>query len=232
MDKKVGKKIEVDSDEDAKEKSVSKKIKRKEESQLKWILFFIVGIFVIFFAVYFAVINSGKFDYAGVNFNKEKHGDLNFYHGRFPVVYNGKLHNNYNFWFRNDPRFNKIPVETNFSIKSEIVISLDSRANKCDMSSIASLELSKFLNNFPWVRNVTGALTNKTIAESLDIPYASCGDAFNDKTIIILQISDSPSIVQGYNKNCYILNVGQCENLKTVERFIVSVIGQINSKEI
>ena len=70
-----------------------------------------------------------------------------------------------------------------------------------------------------------------TLEESCELVKELATAGF-DETVIVVQTSEAASIVQGSNANCIVLNVGECENLATIERFILGVIAQLNGVEI
>jgi hypothetical protein len=65
---------------------------------------------------------------------------------------------------------------------------------------------------------------NKTQAIERNITFADCSSVAN-KTILVIKKSETPSIEQDKNnKDCYIINVGNCENFKATERFMLEII--------
>jgi hypothetical protein len=47
--------------------------------------------------------------------------------------------------------------------------------------------------------------------------------------VLIIRKSDIPSIAAGNKSGCYFLNVGDCQYLETVERYIMGAMAQINN---
>lgn len=198
----------------------------------------LIVIFTIFLLIlgsliagYLYVQQLNNFSYGGVDFQRGKEGDVVFYHGRFPINYQGQTLKVFNLYLRIDPRKNDIPIATNFSLSSEVIVTFEPGLEKCELAIVGQSTLAQFVSSFPWVKKVTGAVSNKTYAEEFNIDFADCSNETIDKTIILAKMSETPSI-EKEGENCYILNVGNCEYLKTSERYIVGVIAEINEENI
>ncbi|GEM_PF-2021472 len=215
-----------------KEKKTANKKKSNEEinqnKQLIRILSFFLLFFGFFLGSYFYFQSQNYFKYAGLDFRKEKMGEINFYHARFPIIYRGQIYNIHNLYLRTDPRKNKVPVNANFSLSEKIIISLDEEIKNCENVVLGQVNLAMFLWAFPWVKNVTLASTNKELAESNNFDFADCSNASDLKTIIVVKKANK-SLIEMEKENCYRFDVANCEYLKVAEKYIVSVIEQINS---
>ncbi|MEM4181562.1 MAG: hypothetical protein QXX68_00140 [Candidatus Pacearchaeota archaeon] len=214
----------------AKEEIILSKEEYEQNKQLAWILGIIILFFGVFLASYFYFQNQNYFNYAGLDFRKEKIGEINFYHAQFPIIYQGQVYRIHNLYLRTDPRKNKIPVNTNFSISERVIISLDEEIKNCDKAVLGQTNLAMFLWAMPWVKNVTAALTDREAAERNNMDFADCSNASNRRTIILVKKADKNSI-EMESENCYRLNVANCEYLKVAERYIMAVVEQINQKE-
>lgn len=208
------------------------KPKSKEEHTLIWMLVWVGIVFAIVIGGYFMSVQMKKFNYAGIQFNEEKYGQLSLFHGRFPVIYQGKLYSYYNFYQRTDPRENNISVNTLLSLSKNISVSLEKNASQCGSVMAAQVEFGKFVGIFPWVKQVNSGVFDADIANATGLTRITCKDANPDQSVYIIQSSDIPSVEKGEKENCFYLNVGNCKNLETVERFIVASIAQINNKTI
>jgi hypothetical protein len=204
----------------------------EKEKTLIWMFVWVAIVFVIVIGGYFASVQMKKFTYAGIQFNKEKYGDLNLFHGRFPVIYQGKLYSYYNFYLRTDPRTNNISVNTEIILSKNVSVSLEKNASKCLTVMGAQMEFGKFVGVFPWVEQVNSGVFDKDIANATDLTRITCDDASFDQSVYIVRASETASIEAGEKPNCFYLNVGNCQNIETVERFIVASIAQINNKTI
>lgn len=214
-------------------KIVSKKTRLNEnEKTVIWMVVWVAIVFAIVIGGYFTAVQMKKFNYAGIQFNQEKYGDLNLYHGRFPVIYQGKLYSYYNFYLRTDPRKNNITINTQLSLSKNISVSLEKNASKCSTVMGAQMEFGKFVGIFPWVAQVNSGVFDADIANATNLTRITCKDANPDQSVYIIKSSDVASIEKGEKDNCFYLNVGNCQNQDTVERFIIASIAQINNKKI
>ena len=216
-----------------KEMHVGKKTREKENRQLIWFFAIVVAVFVIFLGTYFYMQGLKTFEFAGVEWAKEKYQDFDLYHSRFPIIYNGELIANYNLFLRNDPRKNNIYTNVRLGFQNEVVISHEEEAGDCRGAVRITGDLSMFLNAFPFVNKISGAVNDEEDAERLGLPFADCSSEANKTVIVVQKSSGDPSIVMGGEKGeCYILNIGQCENTRTIERFMIEIVKQLNFKKV
>lgn len=216
------------------EKIVRDNPNKAVEKQFFWLVGIIVVVILsfIFIPVLYHQIFE-KFEYGGVKFEKIKEGQLTFYHGQFPIIYKGNFYAIYNIYLRNDPRKNEIPLNTNLSLSKKISISLDDGVSSCEDVILGQMELGKFFSAFPFVnKNITTGFYNASLAKEFNMVPISCDNASKDHTILIIQKSQTPSIEAGEKDNCFVLNIGNCEYLETVERYIIGAMAQINGKSL
>lgn len=209
---------------DENEEKVSKGVKEKENKQLWWILVFIALIFGVFFVIYYSAESLNKFEFVSLNWEKIDQNGLTFYHTNF--ISNGRT---FSLNLRNDPRKNNIPVSVEeFKFYPKTIASLSPGAGNCPGASLPQLELGKFLGSLGLI--VDGAVNDEETAKALGVDFITCEDAVN-QTVIIIQKSDEPSIERSkVYDTCYIINVGECENIKAIERFMLGVIAQSEFK--
>ena len=205
-------------------------IKNKDDLQLLWILVGIIIVIVVFICVWYYAQSLNKFNYVGVDWVKSKEGDSIFYKTRFHAFYN--TNSFYNLMFRNDPRKNEIPINIDFEFWKNVIITTEDGATDCGVDGvIANANLAMFLGQALDLK-IDAAFTNKTLAEMYNISQADCSDAI-DKTVVVLQKSDVPSIVVSSKYDyCYLINVGDCESILAVEKFIIGMIAEENEVEI
>lgn len=217
-------------------KTVEKKVVEDPNKKIERQFFWVVGIFValtlsfIFVPMaYHSLVN--KFEYGGVNFEKMYFGEIKMYHGVFPMVYKGELKSLHNVYFRNDPRKNNIPMNTNISLSKRIYVSPDKDAILCESATLGQVTLGGFFGALPFVQNVSTSAYDDESAELYGRPKLTCENATSgDTTVLIVKMSDKPSIEAGDNDNCFVLNIGDCKYLETTERFIMGLMAQINEK--
>jgi hypothetical protein len=214
-------KVEIDTKFD------EEKLRKNYSKQAQWVFWGVIIVFAVFIISYFWVGPALRsFHYAGQRWTKSDMGGITIYHTDVQIY--STL---YPLNVRNDPRTNNISVNMPFDFYHEAIITNDPALESCKgINSFANLELSKFLSNF--YINVSGAIADKAYAGMFNVSFADCSFAVN-KTVILMQKSDIPSILQDKNyPNCYIVNVGNCENIKTTERFIVAAVADMNKVKI
>jgi hypothetical protein len=231
MKNKKSKKERVNKDNKIARKTIRENPNRIVEKQFFWLVGIIVTVILgfIFIPILYHQIFE-KFEYGGVPFEKIKEGKLTFYHGQFPIIYKGEFSAVYNVYMRNDPRKNMIPINTNLSLSKNVAVSLNDEVHLCSDMILGQSEIGKFISAFPFVKNISSGVVNATVAKENNFSQFTCENASIDTTVIIIQKSEKPSIELGENNNCYLINIGECQYLETVERFIISAMAQINGK--
>ena len=215
-------------------KKVKKKIKKlttkqKQTRQLIWAIVLMVSILAIVILVpliKYQFIN--KFVYAKLDFQKTQAGDMVFYSTRIPVGDRyGDIIGSFFINFRNDPRkLEDIEVKKTtstpiFKRDRVVYISTGKMERNCQDGTAAVLTLSGFLKQFA-LMNVSGAISNKEIAEENGIPHINCYNT-PDNTVINIVEGSETKINQG-NPNCYDLVFKDCEVMEVTEKFLLEII--------
>jgi uncharacterized protein (DUF2164 family) len=231
--------IKESTEKQDKEMHVGKTLKQRENKQLFWFFAVIILVFVSFLGTYFYVQGLKTFDFVGVDWVKEDYKDLTLYHGRFPIIYKNRVFANYNIYLRNDPRENNVSVVQGLRIRfwPEVIISNSPESAKCKSAGRITGDLGMFVSAFPWITNMTGAVNNLTVAKEQNLAFADCATGITDynKTIIMIKQFDEegeipdPKILKEENPNCYVIYVGECENVLAVERFMIEVLGHMDT---
>jgi hypothetical protein len=208
----------------AKNKVVKKSEGQKQEEQLRWILIVIGLVFLSFFSIYFYVQSLKYFEYANVNWEITNEGELTFYHSRMKVG-DSTFYNNY---FRFDPRENDIEVNVrDYTIEKKVWISNGDDYLTCKNAIISNSQLGQFFSAFD--REVEGSVTNEEIAKDLNLTQIDCPNANIEQSVIILKKSEVPGIFQNETfPGCYMINVGDCKNVQSVERFLLGIIEEVS----
>jgi hypothetical protein len=225
-----------------KKKTAKKQIKKErlstsEKQQNKQLIIFFVAMLILlggFLMSYFYALQQNKFSYAGIDFEKGKTGEVVYYHGRvqMPSIYEGKQGGIHNIYLRFDPRKNNVPINVeDFGFAGQVAVAFEPGIEKCDKAVIAHEDLIEFLGAFPWVDRAYGAVTNKEYAEKNKVVFANCSSGNEYRTIVLVQISETPSI-EKEGDYCYILNIGECDYRKVSERFIMGIVAKINKEQI
>ncbi|MFZ5954976.1 MAG: hypothetical protein ACOYT4_00995 [Nanoarchaeota archaeon] len=193
--------------------------KAKNNKLANIIILILIAVIIIGTATY--ALSNKKFKYAGFEWEKVDYNGLKFYHSTL---------NDYNLYLRNDPRENDIPLDANFKFHRNVIVSMDKDAGECKEAVMANTVLGSFLGPMNLGLNAQGALNDETAAQELGFPFANCSNAVDNTTVILMHKSEIPGIFEDKNKDCIILNVGDCQNIKTVERFIVGVLSQATNE--
>lgn len=218
-----------------KKSGATKKVLEREDKQLIWFIIGICAVFGIFLGAYFYTASLNNFEYLGLEWEKIKFGELDLYHTKVPIIYRGELVVNYNIYLRSDPRENDVPVNVNigFTPGGDVIRTAEYEQWMCSGAKKGFADLGDFLSYFPTIENVTGGFNDAQIANETSQPYYTCENATGGDTVIMWQKSDNPSIVQDSEyPSCYILNVGECESIKTTEAFIIEFIRQLGFEKV
>lgn len=218
-----------------KQNKKTKKASDPSERQFFWLIIFFVLLILAFLlgpTIYKKTFNS--FTYGGVNFEIQKQPQLTFYHG----VLSGWIKNNngtatdYNFYFRTDPRQNNISVNTDLGLSRRVLLSLSPGVEECKSIVLAQPQLANFIRSFPHVKELTSGVNNASVAKTINAPFVNCQNASAGTTVIIIQKSDKPSIDAGNASNCFVLNVGDCQYLETIEKYMMALAAKTNNVSI
>ncbi len=204
-------KVKENSDESAEEIGKSSKEEFKQVKNL----FLVIGFLVIIFLGVFIFINSVKhFNYDGLDFNVIQEGELIFYQTTVPHTIIGKItgkvvNNDYNFYFRNDPRkLRSVAFDGELNLKKKWVLDFEEEFN-CDGDGIIA------------VANLVSLLDLMGV-ESMKDETAGC-DPDGRYTFLRLQPGDETSIEQ-FGPSCYNLNINDCEILEATEKYMIEII--------
>jgi hypothetical protein len=215
----------------AKKKKNTKKTRKftQQEKQLIGFFAIVAFVFAVFLGIYFYVQNLNHFDYVGVEWNKVKVSQMSFYYSQFRLADNLPI---YNAYLRNDPRKNEVVVDADFKFRNRIVLSYSDDESNCSgydvyLGTVAA-QFIKAMGS-----NVTGASTNAEKAKEQNITFADCSTAGKKQSVIIVRPSEIASITQSEeNPECYYMNTGKCQQIETVEKFIVAVLAQTSGEKL
>jgi len=217
-----------EKEENSEEKPVkiTKKVKERENRQLMWIVGFVILIIVVFVVFYFYFQSPKTFEFAGIEWDYTDYEGVMFYHSMFGFP------QEYNLYLRFDPRENDIPIYTQFKFYDKVFVSIDSDAGECQGGNMGNYMLGQFLGGIGMGFDVVGASSDAKLANETGVAFANCSTAEEGTTVVLIKKSTSPAIDRKVGTHCYIIEVGECENLKAVERFIVGNIAQMTETEI
>jgi len=197
-----------------------------------YVLIGVVIVLGLIYVSYKSYLESKKIEYAGLNFEQKKFGDLNFYYTRIPLFdKNGINTVNYSMYLRNDPRtLEDIKIEGMIRIKSKTILASEAGL-QCENNGIAGGELGQAIGL--WTKVITGT-SNKTLADNRSMPYVSCNASegmYLDSTSLSFKVANVTGISQK-GADCYEISVANCEILEAVERFIVGAYAHSRGIEI
>ena len=197
---------------------------RKIEKELLGVLIFLAVLVVVFVisSAYFKSLNY--FEYNGLTFAKERLENIPiFHHNYYLKAPSGKLIL-YNLYLRNDPRYSNVTIE---GLPSKLLapgsvayLSVNSEGlQECKYGSLAVATISSFMSDNQM----------KVIAGNLDFWQAG---ARRDKWVtcenqpgnIVVELLKGNETKISINRNCYQIEVNDCQILEAVEKLMVQSV--------
>ena len=207
-----------------------KSIVKREDKQLIWFFVIVAIIFASFLVPYFWIESSKTFEYSGADWVLETYETLDIYHGRFAALSGNDLM--YNVYLRIDPRENNVSTEGVFDkFKNGGIISLSPEVDACrgELSRVM-LDLGAFLRQGVGVGSLETGSTDRVTALNSDRRYALC-NTVSDRTLVIVDIGE-PRVVKSEDyPYCYTIYAKDCNDLSSVEKFIVKTIEDFGEAE-
>jgi len=228
----------VEEVEEAKEDSEKEEVEEKEEDselndsksgkqeiQAKWLIGILALFIIMVFIGAWISSESKNFDYIGLNWDKEKFGQL--------YVYSTLLQGqgvvgqpiNLKFILKNDPRKLEVPVEGDVFVFSKmptfLAMDLESGIDECEPTALISFGYHMAGLGYDLQ---TAAITNET-AEENDLEFMNC-EISRLNTIMTLTTGNESKITRGEGdeRNCYTLTVANCELDEVMEQFEIEVL--------
>lgn len=208
-----------------KEKSIKEEGKNPGYSnQTKGVILIMMLLIFSIIASYFIIQGSKDFEYNGMKFYKEKEGIVLYYKSLLGYVTASGQSVPFILKLRHDPReLDKIPVEGFIQLKEDVILSLNPALTNCSETYITMMDFSRTLTGFGY--KVEGATTDENYALENNATLADCRSAIN-KTVIVIMEGDETKISQErvFFKDCYIIEVNDCEIQEGFERFVISLV--------
>lgn len=201
-------------------KNISKVKERKLERELLGIFAFLAVIVIVFLisSSYFKSLNT--FEYGGLTFSKQRVGQIEVFHHSYYVKLQSGALALYNFYIRNDPRENNVPISGKSNLMapgSVVYLSINSDGlQECRYGPLAVGSLSSFLTDNQ-MKVVAGNLNFWDAGLNKDL-WATCENRPGNKVIEILKGNETRVIIDG---NCYRVEVNNCEILEATEKLEV-----------
>lgn len=198
---------------------------RKIEKELYWFFGAMAGVFILFLIFYYFFQSLQKFNYEGIQFETIKEGDTIFYHTIVPLIKTSGEQVKYHFYFRTDPRKNRIPVNGEIEIPREFVVYIsinETGLRQCEYSAVAIASLASFLRDAGGFE-VEAAVPDERIATEINMPYVNCENTLVNP-VILLQKNKETKITRVEGTSCYIVDVANCEILEAIEKFEIRAV--------
>jgi hypothetical protein len=207
--------------------------KKQTTNDTAFMIWTVVVLLLVFLGSYFMFKNIGTYEYEGLQFTKERFGQIPVYH--YYYLYNdktGQLVQN-NIYLRNNPEKNKVPVDGKivFPEGKFVYISINgSSMENCSQSGIALSSLASFMTNGGLkVKGATleNQTTNVTTIDNSTIPYITCS---MKQTNPVIEIKPGVKTEIVNSDLCYNIYFAKCEDiLPATEKFIIQSI--VDAKE-
>jgi hypothetical protein len=208
-----------------KKKADKKKIKevKKPEGhgrQTKIAVVIMVVLIVSVFLFNWVLRESRKFEYEGVDFYKEKEGEIMYYKSLLGYVTATGDQVPFILKLRNDPReLSEIPIDGEIRLKKETILSLSPEVANCSNTYVSLIDFSGTLKAFSI--QASPGTPDRRFAKEINASFADCRHA-KEKTVIIMKEGNETKITQ--DGDCYIIEIKDCEIQKSSERFLLEFI--------
>ncbi len=209
------------------------KIDKKIKSALPFILF--LGVLVIiFFISYYFFRGLNTIEYGGMTFTRTMFGSVLLYHTSYNAVSEDGKVAKYDLYLRVNPEENNVPAEGKiiYPAYRGVYSAVNESGLDCNLTLVALSELSQFIaGNFLKFRAGTSDY-NESVSKN--ITYVSC-EEYLANTVIMIKSANETRITNANTtnvtgkKNCYEIDVANCEIVPAVEKFIVRSL--IDAKE-
>lgn len=209
-------------------KTITKTKERRLEKEILGVLGFLAVLVIVFIVASAYFKSMSYFEYEGLTFSKQKIGEIRVFHHSYYVQTPAGLAL-YNFYVRNDPRENDVPVngESNLMKPGSIVyLSVNSDGlQECRYGPLAVGSLSSFLTDNQ-MRVIAGNLNFWDAGLNKDL-WATCENKPGNKVIEILKANETKISIEG---NCYRIEVADCQILEATEKLELESI--LNAKKV
>jgi len=207
--------------------------KRSHEKQTKYVVIFMVVLMISVFAVFWYVQQEAKFTYNGIEFYRENEGSLVFYKSLLGYVTASGEEIPFILKLRTNPEeLIEIPVKGNITLLKNVTITVSPEMTNCSDTYITLLDMSLTLTSFGM--STTGATTDLNYSIENNMTLADCRNSVN-RSVIVFQEGNVTKITREpvLFKDCYIIEVKDCQIREGYERFILGYIvdGMINKNE-
>ena len=196
---------------------------RKIEKELLGVLIFLAVLVVVFVVAssYFKSLNY--FEYKGLTFAKERLENIPiFHHSYYLKAPSGGLIQ-YNLYLRNDPRYSNVTLEgvSNLLAPGAVAyLSVNSDGlQECKYGLLAVATISSFMSDNQ-MKVIAGNLDFWDAGAKRD-KWVTCENQPGNRVVEILKGNETKVSIE---RNCYRIEVADCQILEAVEKLIVQSI--------
>ena len=196
---------------------------RRIEKELLGVLIFLAVLVVVFFIAssYFKSLNY--FEYKGLTFAKERLENIPiFHHSYYLKAPSGGLIQ-YNLYLRNDPRVNNVTLEgvSNLLAPGAVAyLSVNSDGlQECKYGLLAVATISSFMSDNQ-MKVIAGNLDFWDAGAKRD-KWVTCENQPGNRVVEILKGNETKVSIE---RNCYRIEVADCQILEAVEKLIVQSV--------
>ena len=205
-----------------KKESKSRETKKENLKPLYWLVGFGIFLVILYFISGFVFKEITGFNYEGLEFTKEKFGDIPVFHHYYYFTDRAGDLVKYNFYLRIDPRKNNVPIEGEVEFDTQDrfnYISVDANLGECEYTSVAVASLSAFLTNNQI--KVRGAMPDLIQAERNNVEFATCVNP-KDRYVVLIEKGEETKIVR--EDMCYRVEISNCEVLEALEKLQIQAL--------
>jgi hypothetical protein len=198
-------------------KNKTNKGERKLEKELLGIFGFLAIIVIVFLiaSAYFKSLNT--FEYQKLTFTKEKLGEIPLFHHTYYIRTASGQIAKYNFYLRNDPRYNNVSISGKSNLLnpgSVVYLSVNSDGlQECRYSQLAVGTISSFLSDNQ-MKVIAGNLDFWQAGARKDL-WATCENKPGNRVVEILKGNETKVTMEN---NCYRVQVSNCQILEAIEK--------------
>lgn len=217
-------------------KNISDKYKRQTKIAVIMMVVLIASILI----TNWIIQESKKFEYNGMKFYEDKEGSILFYKSLLGYVSYSGENIPFILKLRTDPReLEKIPIDGEIGkLKKEVVLSLSPEIADCPDTIRTMTDFSITLKAFGI--SAEAGTTDKNYSKEHDAPLINCKNS-GQKTVIVMKegnetkitkyreenpiriVSGKESVIIS-EKDCYSIEIKNCEIQNSFERFILEYI--------
>jgi len=216
-----------EEDKQEKENKKSKKSVSKESRTLMWAA---IVLLIVFFSSYYAFKSFNTFEYRGLQFTKQKIGDIPYFQTYYYFQDSSGRPVNYLLNLRIDPRKNNVSLIGEIKLPKQKIIYLS--ANETGFEDCQPGEKAAAVSSFVLFLKGSGidvkaASPDKDISAAKSIIYANCENRPQNSVILIKNSGETKINSTG---TCFIVEISNCQFLSAFEKFEVETLAQAKER--